>query len=144
MKHHANRIAPQHASTPGATRSRLLSSSNADIPDDLLQEAARRLSILALLTGVLWTVGTILYHIAWPLANPGKSMPLFSVGDGLAVSGAIVSYGLWLFTRGNKERPDVILNLGLAFVVVTAVVHGLMIHWGMSSLAAIVPQISWV
>jgi hypothetical protein len=28
--------------------------------------------------------------------------------------------------------------------VFTAVVHGLMIHWGMSSLDAIVPQISWV
>ena len=142
--HHAKRIAPQHPSTPGVTRTRLLSSSNADIPEDLLQEAARRLSILALLTGVLWTVGTILYHIAWPLANPGKTMPLFAVGDGLAVSGGIVSYGLWLFTRGNKERPDVILNLGLGFVVFTAVVHGLMIHWGMSSLEAIVPQISWV
>src|SRR5829696_8088216 len=119
MMHHAQRIAPQHSSTPG-TRSRLLSSSNADIPDDLLQEAARRLSILALLTGVLWTVGTLLYHIAWPLANPGKSLPIFSIPDGLAVSGAIGSFALWHFTRGNEKRPDVILNLGLGFVAFTA------------------------
>jgi hypothetical protein len=43
------------------------------LPNDILQEASRRLAIMSLLGAVLWLLGTVFYHVAMRALAPGNS-----------------------------------------------------------------------
>jgi eukaryotic-like serine/threonine-protein kinase len=115
------------------------------IPDDLLREASRRLGVLSLLGAVLWIVAPALGHVAAWVATPrDETWVDFGVLDGIAVASVIVSLGLFAYTRRRGTDPRFVLDLGLAYMVYTALAIGLAFHWSpLPPTASVRPEISW-
>jgi serine/threonine-protein kinase len=97
------------------------------IPVDLLKDASRRLGAVALLAAVLWFVGTAADHLAkLSLGNP--AWLAMDITDLVAAISIPVSIGLYFYTRNSKRDPGFILDMGLAYMIVTALSMGLMMH----------------
>ena len=113
------------------------------IPHDLLQDASRRLGILSLLGAVLWSVGTVLYHLAriprapeWIYWQSTDNIPLIST---------VLSLALYWYTRRPDRDPNNVLNIGLLHMVWTGIALGLMVHWEpMPEPTSITPVVSWI
>ena len=121
-------IAPSPSTPAGLLRSR---GNRREIPDDLLQEASLRLGIMSLLGAVLWVLGTLGGHIAYRALNPtDPRWTHFEATDGISLAVVIVSLGLFAFTRKSKRNPAVILDIGLGYMVFSALALGLLFHWG--------------
>ena len=137
-------IAPPPGSTPvgraGPRRRR-------GIPDDLLREASSRLGVLSLLAAVLWVVSLALDHVvALATSPPGDTRwTRMDATDAIAVVSALLSIALYFYARKSAKNPRFILNLGLAYMVLTALALGLMSHWGAwPRNLPIYPLISWI
>lgn len=134
-------IGPLPGTTPAdPKRSRGHSS---DLPDDLLREASVRLGIISLLSAALWMIGSAMFHLVdqrrdFHWANLGTT-------DAIAGASALLSLALFFYTRRKDRDPRFILNLGLAYQVITALALGLISHWNpVSAETHVSPQISWV
>jgi eukaryotic-like serine/threonine-protein kinase len=115
-----------------------------EIPEDLLEEASRRLGIAALIGVALWTVGAILDHLAVHLLFPDfEDWYRLAAPDLIAGVGILASLGLYLFSRKAKLAPRVMLNLGLVYMVATCLEIGLIDHWSKTAPTSIRPMFSW-
>jgi eukaryotic-like serine/threonine-protein kinase len=114
-----------------------------EIPQDLLMEASRRLSLMSLMACVLWIVANLAWHLTWPAFHPGDSIPGFRAPDTITVIAAVASLALWLYIRQSKREPKFFLNLGLAYLVLTCFAIALVMHWGLPEQEALGPTISW-
>jgi len=111
------------------------------LPDDLLREASRRLGIMALLGATLWVAGTVLGHLA---AQTMGSPAQLDTTDAIAAASALVSIALFFYTRVRERDPRLMLDLGLAYMVLTALAIGITFHWSPApSSMPIFPMISW-
>ncbi len=116
------------------------------LPDDLLRDASRRLGIMALVAAALWVLATALGHLALRSMSHGHPQWLrLDVPDAIAGSSVIASVMLYFYTRKPDHDPRRMLDLGLAYMVLTAVDLGLMFHWDMMPAdTRISPEISWI
>ena len=123
-------------STPGGRR----------LPPDLLRQASGRLATLALVAMVLWVVATLLWHLAFHATSPGdprwaQVLPT----DIIALGGAAISFGLFLYIRRGDHDPEFVMDLGLVYLVVTAAILGILMHWGEARQTVDVrPMITWI
>ena len=118
------------------------------LPDDLLEQASRRLQILALVSGALWIAGTVLWHLALYTSHPDDPLAAgFSFPDAVAVSAAVVSLALYVFLRKHDHGPTLVMNLGLVYLVTLAFDLGVLVHWGPPAAARPdpgLPELSWI
>ena len=118
------------------------------LPEDLLRQASRRLQILALVTGALWIVGSVLWHLALYSSHPEDPLATsFSFPDAIAASAAVVSLALYAFLRKHDRSPTFVMNLGLLYLVTLAFDLGVLVHWGPPAsmpLDPSVPELSWI
>jgi eukaryotic-like serine/threonine-protein kinase len=116
------------------------------LPVDVLRDASRRLGIMALVAGGLWTVGSILGHVAERSLVHGSSERFrLGVGDAIAAVSVVVSVLLFFYARRRDRDPKKILDLGLTYMVFTAFALALTFHWEpMPARFLIYPQISWI
>ena len=116
------------------------------LPDDLLRDASRRLGILSLVAGGLWVIATILGHLAVRSMSHGDPQWLrLGVPEAIAAFSVLISLLLFFYTRRGERDPRMMLDLGLGYMVLTAVALGLVFHWeGMPHDMPIAPQISWI
>ena len=91
------------------------------LPSDLLQQASARLGILSLLGGALWVLGPLLAHL-------GSHVPFPQVLDFVAAVSVVASAVLFVYTRRRRRDPQFILDLGLAYMVLTALALGFTAH----------------
>jgi serine/threonine-protein kinase len=139
------RIAPRAPTTPQSFGGSV--KTPRAIPEDLLREASHRLEIMSLLAAVLWTVGSILWHIGVGSTTNRLGLSPYTPSDNIAVMAVVGSLALFLYARTTKREPQFILNLGLAYMVVTAADLGIITHWWNSPLdphTKIEPTISWI
>ncbi len=117
-----------------------------ELPDDLLKAASRRLGVMSLLFAVLWTVGVVAGHLAEHAIHPNSQRWLqFDIGDGISVASVIVSLGLFAYSRRGERDPRFMLDLGLWYMVYTALALGFVFHLGgVSTSQPIFPEISWI
>ncbi len=117
------------------------------LPGDLLRDASRRLEVMCLVAAGLWTLATGLGHLAarsMSHDDPQKWLHL-GVPDAIAASAVAASLLLFVYTRQPNRDPRRILDLGLAYLVLTAVDLGFVFHWGMIPVdMPIAPGISWI
>jgi eukaryotic-like serine/threonine-protein kinase len=119
--------------------------SRRDIPDDLLREAAHRLGIAAMLGVVLWFVGAALDHWAMKVLNPGDPRwKQLHTADAIVAFGILTSAALFAYSRVSQRSPRFLLDLGLGYLIVTALDIALIWHsnTGSHSLTA-EPMFSW-
>lgn len=115
-----------------------------EIPADLLEEAARRIGITALIGTALWITGWVLDHLAMHYLFPDEPGWYRMYAPDIVVLVAIVaSLGLYVFSRRVKIAPETMLNLGLAYMVITCFEIGLIAHWSRTSAVSIHPTFSW-
>ena len=117
------------------------------VPPDLLQQASRRLEILALVGVALWILGPALGHIALALSDPGDPRwSRINPIDKVAVAGVLVSLATYLFIHRRERNPALVMDLGLVYLVVCSALIGLMIHWVPVSFneGSTRPMITWI
>lgn len=134
------RPAPAITTADGAkSRSRAL-------PNDLLQEASRRLAIMSLLGAILWLMGTVFYHLAMRALVPGNSNWMSpNATDAIAGVSALISVALFFYARKTDCDPRFVLDLGLVYLVATSLALGLVIHWEPHPKGApVMPMITWI
>ena len=117
------------------------------LPHDLLRDASRRLGIMSLISAALWTLGTVLGHIAVrAMTPPGDPQWVkLEATDVIAGISIVSSLAMFVYTRRSRRSPTFILDLGLVFLVLTGLALGLMFHWeGAPRGYVIQPEISWI
>jgi serine/threonine-protein kinase len=116
------------------------------LPDDFLRQASARLGIISLVAATLWIVGTILGRLAMRSMRGGESMGLgLTMGDAIAAVSVLASLLLFAYTRTANRDPQRILDIGLAYMVLTALALGLTFHSGpILPTLSVAPQISWI
>jgi len=136
-------IGPAPRSTPATTRA---GASRWELPRDLQRQAARRLGFMSLLTCALWVVSTILYHYLDRVVAAGDSAWLgFQPSDAIVATGALVSLAMFAYTRRSDVSPARMLDLGLLYMIVTAFMIGVLLHWEARLTSRnMAPAISWI
>jgi tRNA A-37 threonylcarbamoyl transferase component Bud32 len=117
------------------------------LPADLLRDASRRLGVMCLVAAGLWTLGSGLAHLAARSMNPGDPQwRQLGMPDVIGISAVVSSLLLFAYTRKPDRDPRRILDLGLAYLVFTAVDLGLTFHWEKMGTwhERIAPEISWI
>ena len=101
---------------------------------------------MALVACGLWTLGTVLGHLAMRSMSHGDPHWLSLNGsDAIAAVSVAASVLLFFYARRGDQDPRRILNLGLVYMVFTASGLGLMFHWApIPESQAISPVISWI
>jgi serine/threonine-protein kinase len=101
---------------------------------------------MSLLFAVLWIVATAFGHLAEHVIYPNSSQWLdFDLGDEIALISVIVSLSLYAYTRRGKRDPRFVLDVGLGYMVYTALALGVIFHLGgIPGSTVIAPEISWV
>ncbi len=115
------------------------------LPADLLRDASRRLGIMSLVGCGLWALGSVLGHLAvWSMSHGDPQWPRLGGPDAIAGLSVLVSLLLFFYTRRGDREPRRVLDLGLAYMVVTAFALGLTFHWApVPADHDISPGISW-
>jgi serine/threonine-protein kinase len=135
-------IQPAAPGTPtGLTLAR---TADRSIPDDLLREASHRLAIMALLAAIMWVAATVLWHLTWPTFHPGLPVPGLRAPDAIVAVASAVSLALYFYIRRAKRDPGFFLDLGLAYMILTCLAIGLVLHWGLPTYEKLQPAISWI
>ena len=135
-------IGPVPPSTGKTTPSR----GGRELPADLLRDASLRLGTLSLVAAGLWVLGTVLGHLAFRSLSHGDAKWLrIGVPDWIAAFSVIVSVLLFFYTRRGQRDPRKMLDLGLVYMVLSAVALALMLHWEPVPVdMRITPAISWL
>jgi len=109
------------------------------LPPDLLREASRRLGVLALVIAAVAVIDLALGHTVFP-----RYRFVWPVALDVAVAGtAILSVGLFVYTRYAHGHPATFVRLGLIYEVALAAVLGVLNHLvGDPALMTAGPQIS--
>jgi serine/threonine-protein kinase len=99
---------------------------------------------MSLVAAVLWIVGTILGRLAMR-SMPGDEMWFsLTTGDAIAAVSVLASLLVFAYTRTANQDPQRILDLGLAYMVLTALALGLTFHSGpIVRTLSVTPEISW-
>jgi serine/threonine-protein kinase len=96
------------------------------LPRDLLEQASRRLGVLALIWAGLWALALVVNNLIDPLVTPGQTIDdAFPVpGNAVAALMIVVSVLLFAYTRHQACDCEVSLNLGLGYEVALAAAIG--------------------
>ena len=129
-------------STPAGTDRR--GAARRALPEDLLRQASRRLGILALVAASLWLIAPLAGHAA-ALALGDPRWAQLDFADHVSAFSCAVSIALVLYVRSSTRSPVFILDLGLAYLVLTALELSIMMHWSpIPEDWKLNPMISWI
>src|SRR5262245_62060469 len=98
------------------------------LPDDLLQEASRRLGVVSLLGAALWTVAVGLGHMVGALSHAHPKGLHLLLPDAIAVGAVLVSLAVFVYSRRKGRDPRFVIDVGLGYMVFTAFALGQMFH----------------
>ena len=138
-------IARQARETPPELKSR---PGRRSLPDDLLRQASHRLQIMALVGSGLWVLATALGHLADFVLNRAGEHGWGPAGaiDAIAGVSVVAGLALYVYLRKADRDPELVVNLGLGFMVAMAFALGVMMHWAAAfgEPQTPVPMISWI
>ena len=118
----------------GAVRRR--QSAGQNLPDDILQEAAHRLGVLCLVSGLTWAANLLLLNFVYavpgtvPAERVGEYVQWRPLYDVVIAANILASLGLFWFTRRTARRPQFILDLALVYEIFTALSVGMLDYAG--------------
>ncbi len=119
------------AATPsGSTRSGRMS-----LPTELLSQSCRRVGIASLAVASLWAFGLFLANavtrfVDTPMLMSDRPWPM--PGNAIAGTGLVLSVAMVFVAARLHHRPNLLLDLGLGFEVVTAFLIGVLQMWAPS------------
>ncbi len=101
------------------------SATSVGLPEDLLQQAAKRLGLTCAVIAGLWIAELLLGHFVTPVPTTYPDTAVFRLFDVMGAVSLIVSLGLFWYARRSRRSPRFLLNLGLAYEVLVALSVGL-------------------
>jgi len=136
-------IGPPLSSTPAVTGAP--AREPLAVPDDILKESKQRLSVIALIGGLLWLTATILYHLARRAIVPDDpTWYRLGVPDAIALVNVVVSATFCGWTRSARD-PAHVLRVGLYYMLWTSFSISVIWHWDPAMHPGqITPMITWV
>lgn len=101
---------------------------------------------MSLVAAGLWIAGTVMGRLAIRSMQVSESMGLgLALGDAIAAVSVLVSLLLFAYTRAPHRDPQRVLDIGLAYMVFTALGLGLTFHSGpILPTLSVAPEISWI
>jgi len=101
---------------------------------------------MSLVAAGLWVAGTIIGRLAMRSMHGDASLGLgLTMDDAIAGVSVLASLLLYAYTRTANRDPQRILDIGLAYMVLTAFALGLTLHSGpIRPTRSVSPQISWI
>jgi serine/threonine-protein kinase len=102
---------------------------------------------MALVGAGLWTLGVGLGHLALHTINPqDPQWARLDVPELIAMGSIALSLALFFYLRQGSRNPSAIVNLGLAYMIVTALALAVMLHFGLAprDKLDIRPMITWI
>ena len=133
-------IRPEQGQTPPEKRR----TSRRPLPPDLQREAGQRLGFMALLAATLWIVALAADHLAMK-AMGAPHWSRIELPDYVALAVICISIFLYRYSKKENANPGAMLDLGLAYMILTAIALGVIIHW--STIPGDFPpnpMISWI
>jgi serine/threonine-protein kinase len=115
------------------------------LPPDVLGQACRRVGIASIAFASLWAFALVMNLVVAPalgadmglMARAAWPMP----GLPVALAGLALSVGMFFVAGALSEQPGLLLDVGLVFEVLTAVLLGLINQWQPMDAPA---RISWI
>jgi hypothetical protein len=135
---HRARIDPQVN-----TGSSVSGSAGGSLPDDLVEDSARRLRIAAETWIVLWTIGLVMNHIIGPLLHLPADLVLAwpPLADGFAVFFIAASILLYYRAPALQSEGEKLTNIALAYEAALAFAIGIVNQWTPAVLGG---RLSWI
>jgi serine/threonine-protein kinase len=101
---------------------------------------------MALLAGALWVIGTLLDHLVpWLVNHSDPHWSVLGPSDAFAAVNVVVSLALFVHARRPGRDPWRSLDLGLVYMVFTALSLGVMWHWDpVPADWPIFPMFTWI
>ncbi len=100
---------------------------------------------MSLVAAGLWVAGTILGRLAMRSMHAADSTGFnLTMGDAIAAASVLASLLLFAYTRMAHRDPRQILDLGLVYMVLTALALGLTFHSVHLPTLSVAPQISLI
>lgn len=119
-------------------------SQGTSLPPDLLAQSCRRVAIASLLFAAGWGLFLVVYYVTqWlgGLPNLAQASVWPQPGVPVAIGALVLSLGMAFLARHLIDRPTLLLDVGLGFLVVTAALIGFLNQWVPSPLTG---DISWI
>ncbi len=88
------------------------------LPPDLLEASSRRLGVAALIYAFAYAIAFGVSRLA--LGELADEIPFFELGDIVATSSILLSLGVFLVARSGRVEPQMLLDIGLVYWVVSA------------------------
>ncbi|MEP7116705.1 MAG: hypothetical protein ABI880_03945, partial [Acidobacteriota bacterium] len=124
--------------TPGGGHQRPL-------PEDVLRQASQRLQVVALLGAALWAISTVFYHlIDRAFAAGDASWLALKPSDAIVGLGIVTSLAFYRYLRVPNRNPRTALDVGLVYMVATALIAGVILHWDPIPNSPTIPNVSWI
>jgi tRNA A-37 threonylcarbamoyl transferase component Bud32 len=116
------------------------------LPPDLQREAAQRLGFMAVLAAALWFIALIADHLAMRAMNPDDPhWAKIELPDYIAAVVIAISFILYRYSKRENPNPARMLDLGLGYMILTAIALGTIMHWGnIPSTFPPNPTLSWI
>jgi eukaryotic-like serine/threonine-protein kinase len=120
----------------GAASPQRQSADSRGLPEDVLQEAARRLGILCLISALAWAINLLLLNFVYAVPGTlsteraGAYWQWRSLYDTVITVNILASLGLFWFARHTTRRPQFILDLALIYEILTALSVGILDYAG--------------
>jgi eukaryotic-like serine/threonine-protein kinase len=113
------------------------------LPDDLAEEAAGRLRIVATVMAGLWGIGIAVNHLVFPYLDlrPEQIVPWTPVSDLVGLVSIALSAGVYAVAPRVARDPERLAVLAIAYEVAVALGIGIVNQWYPVALAG---RLSWI
>ena len=103
------------------------------LPADLLRQTSRRLQIMSLVGAGLWTLGVGIGNLAFHSTAPeDPRWSRLNITYLIAAANVALSLALYFYLRKRERDPASVVNLSLAYMIVTGLGLAIMLHWGIA------------
>jgi serine/threonine-protein kinase len=116
------------------------------LPDDILKQASRRLSIIAVVNALMFLTGWTLGRAAMAemFGRAVEWRQLYGA-DLIVIATIATSIAVFFYARRPDRTPQVILDIGLGFLVAIAFSAAMLMHWlPVPREWPVTPMISWI
>src|SRR5262245_15478967 len=136
-------IAPPVPSKPSGAPLRL--KGRRPIPEDVLRQASRRLGIMSLVAGSMGICATVLYHIVDRIIGTSDAgWWAVQTSDTITAVAVAISLAMFVYSRRTTQNPRFVLDVGLAYMIVMALLVGVIWHWDPPPMMpSVAPAITW-
>jgi serine/threonine-protein kinase len=115
------------------------------LPDELVSEHVRRVSIFTAVVGALWTYSLLVDTVFVPLFLPTfAAQEVHGTAVPLEVGGIVLSAVVWLYIRFSSQSDHTKMVAGLGFMIANAMAIGVINNWIAPPVAVPGIHLSWI